>query len=420
MRHLASLLTLLLTTVVLAQPTITVTNARHDVPELAITGMNHGTFMQIIGLEQDFEQLELRSLRFPPGNIADEFPLDEVTLAAFKQQWKLLGELPVLMVANVFTGSAQEAANAVTYTRELGIDVLAWEVGNEPDLYGPNRDDPSWTAERYCDTFRAYATAIKAQDPNALIAGPAVSGADVAQPYLQTFLKNCGDVVDILTWHIYPTDGNSSEADALASSAVVGESIRRYRQWLRDPEMNPLGYERDIAMGITEFGLSWRTNNYRHLADMTAALWLADAYGQILNEQLDMSHYFALQGTGGHGLIDNTYWKRPTYYVLEMLVPFKGVVLETTTGGADGLRAYATQQEDNLHVLIVNMTDETISSALSLPAGFEQTREVQILSPDAIDKFSDDSPIKHQTIAADAPLNVPAKSVLVLHTTRTN
>ena len=367
--------------------TVTVGEVLGDVPPYAITGHNHGVFMRVIEFEEDFAQLDIQSLRYPPGNIADEHPLNEMRIVDFGRQWQFLGRPPVMVVNNLFTGSAEEAAEAVLDFKEQGIPVLAFEVGNEPDLYGPNRADSSWTPAKYCDEFRNFHAAIKEADPDALVAGPAVSGADIAEPYLKEFLNLCGDVVDILTWHIYPTDGSADDETALASSAVITETIRRYRKWLQDPDVNPLGYERDIDMGITEFGLSWKTNRNRHLMDTVATLWLADALGQMIREQLDMSHYFALQGTGGHGLIDNADWRRPTYYLFEMLSSYSGKVLDVSSSDPL-LKAYGVQTEVDTQLLLINM-DTTQKKVILNLQGFE-TYNLSTLSDDTYEVYSDE------------------------------
>lgn len=398
-----------------APVTVQVGESLGPVPEYAITGFNHGTFMRVIDFQDDFAQLSIGSLRYPPGNIADEYPLNRMRITDYGRQWPFLGEPPVLVVTNLFTGTAEEAAESVRGFREEGIGVLAFEVGNEPDLYGPNRGDPSWTPQKYCDTFRDYRAAIRAVDPDALVAGPTVSGADIAEPYLKEFLRLCGDVVDVLTWHIYPTDGSATDEAALASSSQVTETIRRYREWVSSPEMNPLGYERDIRLGITEFGLSWRTNNNRHLTDTVATLWLADALGQMVRESLDMSYYFALQGTGGHGLIDNADWRRPTFYLFEMLSDFTGEVLKTQSSD-DSLHAYAVGTSENTQVLLVNLSAEAKEVSLELPQAAE-TLEVKTLSDDTYDVFVDEVAYRVSKRGSSDPLSVPARSVV--HVTAT-
>ncbi len=397
-----------------APVTVSVGESLGPVPEYAITGFNHGVFMRVLEFQEDFAGLDIDSLRYPPGNIADESPLDRMHIADYGRQWQFLGEPPVLVVTNLFTGSAEAAGRAVVDFEDEGIPVLAFEVGNEPDLYGPNRADESWTPEKYCDKFREYRAVIKAVDPNALVAGPAVSGADIAEPYLKEFLRLCGDVVDVLTWHIYPTDGSADDDVALATSSQVTETIRRYREWVKDPETNPLGFERDIQLGITEFGLSWRTNNNRHLMDTVATLWLADALGRMVRERLDMSHYFALQGTGGHGLIDNADWRRPTFYLFEMLSDFTGEVLSTSSSD-DALRAYAVGRVDTTQVLLVNMSTEAKEVTLELPetAG---GLELKTLSDDTYEVFVDEVAYQVSGQAAAEPVTVPARAVVLVTT----
>ena len=400
----------------LAQESVTVQVGETigKVPPYAINGFNHGTFMNVMDFQEDFAELDIGSLRYPPGNIADEFPLNRMRIADYARQLEFLGDLPVMVVNNLFTGTPEEAAESVTGFEEEGMSVLVFEVGNEPDLYGPNRSDDSWTPEKYCEQFRAYHAAIKAVDPEALVGGPAVSGADIAEPYLKEFLNLCGDVVDVLTWHIYPTDGSAEDAEALATSEVVTQTIRRYRDWTTDPDINPLGYERDIQLGISEFGLSWKTNNNRHLMDTEATLWLADALGQMAREQLDMSHYFALQGTGGHGLIDQANWRRPTYYLFEMLKNYKGDILDTTSDDPL-LRAYAVDNGTNLQILLVNMATEAKELELALPRTIEGL-ELKTISDDTYEVFVDGVGYSSETQAADEPLSVPARAVVLVTT----
>jgi hypothetical protein len=414
MKRLVILFTLLWT-VAWAQLTAVVTlgDSLSKPTETAIGGMNHGIFMNVLDYRDDFAQLNITSLRFPPGNIADEREMSELTARDFVLQWRLLGaDKPVLVVANLFSGTAEQAAAAIQAFIKADIPLLGVSVGNEPDLYATNRGSPEWTPARYCEAFREYQTAIHAVDPSIRLAGPSVSGAPQAESYLAEVLELCGDVIDILTWHIYPTDGSAADEVALASSSQVSETIRRYRAWVSDQERNPLGYTRDIQLGITEFGLSWRTNNYRHLQDTIATLWLADALGQMLTEQLDMSHYFALQGTGGHGLIDNAAWRRPTYYLFELLRGFHGEVFTVQSSLLD-LRAYAVRTPENLQLLLINRSAEDIAVRLELPE-LSQQATLQLLSDDTYEIYDDDVAYITALQNLNEPTLVPARALVLL------
>lgn len=372
------------------------------------SGFNYGLAMQVALYAQEWEALDVGAVRFPPGNDADNAPLTPDMMDAFKVQWALLGEPEVLVVANFFEGP-EHAVRAARYLEEIGVSVRHWAVGNEPDLYPQNRMDTAWTPEVYCARLRDFAAALRANDPDTLITGPAVSGSrPLGEDYLREVLLGCGELLDVLTWHVYPTDSTWEDGAALATSRQVGEEIRRYRAWLRDLERNPRGYTRDTVLAITEFGLSWRTASYRHLEDMTAALWLADVLGQMVQEGLD-GYYFALQGFGGHGLIDQTGWVRPTYYVYEMLADFEGQVMTPVlSSDSPQVSAYAVCREGRAQVLLVNQGEAAVSVRLE-PASDEPIT-YKLLS-DAI--FDAALSYETGTTEAGTPLPLPERSVLV-------
>jgi hypothetical protein len=383
-----------------------------DISPYAVSGFNIGNMMQLALYREEFDALDIQALRFPPGNQGDEILLTPAVIDGLKMQWELLGRPELKIIANLFSATPEDAVAAARYFAEVGMPIKAWAIGNEPDLYATNRGDPSWTPETYCESFRSYRAALLEVNPNWEITGPAVSGSRPAgEDYLREVLRLCGDVIDVLTWHIYPTDGTWEDEAALATSRQVGEEIRRYRAWLDDPEMNPLGYERDIGLAITEFGLSWRTANYRHLEDMPAALWLADALGQMAVEGLDESYYFALQALGGHGLIDRSGWVRPTYYVFEKLSDFGGEALSVELEASPLLTAYAAGNERGLQVLFVNRSTEDSEVALEL----EGDLEVKTLN----DEIFDESLSYRMSVqGADESVSVPARSVVLVQGAR--
>jgi hypothetical protein len=401
-----------------AQPlTLRVLGPTTPIAPGAISGFNVAIAMTLALHLDEFGAMTIRGVRFPPGNDADDKPLNEAAMDAFKVQWALLGEPDVLLVANSFEGP-EHAAAVARYLEAIGVPVRWWAVGNEPDLYPRNRMDPSWTAEVYCDRFRAMRAALEALDPEVVVTGPAVSGSRPDGPnFLREVLFRCGDVIDVLTWHVYPTDGGWDDAAALATAASVGEEIRRFRGWLTDPATNPLGFERDIGLAITEFGLSWRTTRYRHLEDIVAALWLADALGQMATNGLDASHYFALQSMGGHGLIDRGGWIRPTYHVYAMLAEFAGMA--HAVEGADArLGAYAAADGAALRLLLVNRSTDDLEVALSLgaEAAYAASHVEVTTLEDAID--GGETALRRTTHPADEPIVVPARAVVLVRRDR--
>jgi hypothetical protein len=402
-----------------AQPlTLRVLGPTTPIAPEAITGFNVAIAMTLALHLDEFGAMTIRSVRFPPGNDADDKVLNRAAMDAFKFQWELLGEPDVLLVANFFEGP-EHAQEVARYLAAIGVPVRWWSVGNEPDLYRRNRMDPSWTAEVYCERFREVRAALEAVDPEVVVTGPAVSGSrpDGAE-FLREVLFRCGDVIDVLTWHVYPTDGGWDDDAALATAATIGAEIRRFRGWLTDPATNPLGHQRDIGLAITEFGLSWRTSRYRHLEDIVAALWLADALGQMATNGLDVGHYFALQSMGGHGLIDRGGWVRPTYFVYAMLAEFGGWA-HAVEGGDDRLGAYAAGDDDAMRLLLVNRStgDVEVTWAFGVEAARYGAPLVEVTTlTDAIGE--EDFGLRRATQAATEPLLVPARAVLLVRRDR--
>jgi hypothetical protein len=379
----------------------------------AITGFNFGLSMPVVLHLEEFTALGIRSLRFPPGNDADDKPLTDDMAHALTLPWQLLGEPPLHVVLNFFEGP-EHAAAVVRRFAEEGMTVRWWAVGNEPDLYPQNRMDPSWTAEIYCARFREVRDAVRALVPDAVMTGPAVSGSRPnGLAYLREVLTRCGDVIDVLTWHVYPTDGTWDDDAALATARSVGDEIPLVRGWLTDPDVNPLGFERDIGLAITEFGLSWRTAMYRHLEDQTAALWLADALGQMATLGLDLGQYFALQSMGGHGLIDRGGWVRPTYHVYAMLAGFGGTAF-AVDGADERLGAYAADDGATLRLLLVNRSDDAFAVTLEA-AGLPTTLGVATLDEEGFDQTLD---VHRADVASDRPIPVPARSVVAIRADR--
>ncbi len=336
------------------------------IPQYAITGFNFGNWMQVYNLQNKLKTIRIGILRFPAGNYGDEHDRSRSDLDCLKLQLGFLGDPALIMQARLFggvtgSGTPADAVAAADYARRIGLDIRYWEIGNEPDLYATHRGDSSWTPDKYCQEFRRFAAALKKFNPSIKLAGPAISqgGTPVGDSWIRTFIHECGDIVDLLTWHFYPTDGTGSDQAALATSVRVTQQITRYRAWLDDPVINPAGYNRHIGLGITEFGLSWNTNNFRHLTDMVAALWTADVLGQMATARLTVGAYFALQDTGGHGLFDTAGWDRPTYWVFVMLKDFVGTAyaVESPVGT---LHAYAAFDRSFLRMLVINLATNPV------------------------------------------------------------
>lgn len=382
-----------------------------------LRGYNIGNWMQIGEFAREMQQAPAAALRFPGGNAGDDEDLTGARLDLFKTNLGLLGgPAPELLIqTRVFQGrtgavaanAPEDAASAVRLARERGLTVPVWEIGNEPDLFAVTRGDASWTPERYCEVFRAQAAAIKREDPQARIAGPAVSGAMPAAPaFARRFIALCGDVVDVLTWHIYPTDGTGSDTAALASIDEATRWPAEYRRLLADPASNPLGHARAIELGITEYGLSWRTDGQRFIGEQVGALWAAEFALRSASAGLRFAHYFAYQGTGFHGLIDSGGAPRATYYAFRLLAPLQGRFVPVAASDA-GVWSHALVDGDALSVVLINSDTQAKPLRTSLASW-------RLAGGQAFDARVVDKEAAFTRIKPAAVVTLPARSMTVL------
>jgi GH35 family endo-1,4-beta-xylanase len=376
---------------------------------MALSGYNLGNYMNVIEFPKQLKALEPTLVRFPAGNVGDDQDLSESSLRTFKANLSIFGkQQPKIMIqTRVFGRNAdaknrpEDAADAARAAIKLGLKIDYWNIGNEPDLYAVTRGDKSWTADKYCDTFRAQRKAILTVQPGAKFAGPSTT----AYPeFLTRFVERCGDIVDVLTWHEYPTDGRASDEQAIASIAKVSSDIERYLNLWKDQSRNPLGYARAIEFGLTEYGLSYRTDSSRHISDQLAGLWAAETTLRMAEAGAKLNTYFALQGVGPHGTIDISGVPRPTYYVFQHLKHFTGESLKLSSVNKN-LWVHAAKNKNTLQVIAINTSTNGSSLDLNIP-GWEVTGAKGFTDQTVKDEAQD---IRFNTSTA---LELPARSMV--------
>ena len=82
-----------------------------------------------------------------------------------------------------------------------------------------------------------------------------------------------------------------------------------------------------MLLGVTEYGLSYVSGKMRHLSDMVGALWAAETTLRLTEGGASLAQYFALIGSGGHGLVDLVGFPRSSLYAFQMTRFFRGEAL---------------------------------------------------------------------------------------------
>ena len=121
-------------------------------------------------------------------------------------QWQVI--YGVNMARNTTANAASEAAYVAS---RLGPALLAWEIGNEPDLY-PRHDyrPSSWGYDDYLKEWRAFRDAMRQASPGTFFSGPATA-FDVAR-FTLPFVRDVGPTLSMLTHHYYRADRNDSNS----------------------------------------------------------------------------------------------------------------------------------------------------------------------------------------------------------------
>lgn len=112
---------------------------------------------------------------------------------------------PVMLGLNLGHYDAQMAADEAAYAvRQEGKDLLALEVGNEPDLFVHNGHRRStWGYSDFRTEFQAYLRAIRSRSPDAPVSGP-VTCCKAALKWFSKFLPDEGPQLIMATFHSYP------------------------------------------------------------------------------------------------------------------------------------------------------------------------------------------------------------------------
>jgi hypothetical protein len=132
----------------------------------------------------------------PYGTVVDEAALRE--LGGFLQAtgWKLIWAL------NLGSGSETEAvAEAGAVTGIARERLLAFEIGNEPDLFSREKHrPPGYGYEQWLANYRRFKTALRARLPDIPLAGPDVAGKT---DWVPRFAADEGKDAVLLTHHYY-------------------------------------------------------------------------------------------------------------------------------------------------------------------------------------------------------------------------
>lgn len=142
----------------------------------------------------------------PSGGAVGQAAVSRADLDIFAGYLRSLG-WKVIYGLNLATATAAEAADEGRYAAEvLGDTLLAFELGNEPDLYVVHGDRPAgYGYTDFLREWRQHADALRDAVPHAPLCGPGAFHA--WQEYALPFAMDEGRQISLLTQHYYRMSG---------------------------------------------------------------------------------------------------------------------------------------------------------------------------------------------------------------------
>lgn len=257
--------------------------------------------------------------------------------------WKLLYGL------NLGTGTPERAAEeAAVVTKHAGGHLLAFQLGNEADLYGSEFRDSGWDFERYWSEYQKFVKAVRARVPGAPFAGPDV--ATKADWVTQFAERAKGDVV-LISSHYYAM--GPAGAPGIDAQKLLRDDPRLAREM---PVLLAAGKTAGVPYRMTE-GNSCYHGGQPGVSDAFAsALWAADyllrvaqaGYAGVNLHSGGEGYYAPLTGE------PNATKLRPEYYGMLFAQRFAGARFLTVSLNATDANAYAGRRADALLLAVVN------------------------------------------------------------------
>ena len=284
------------------------------------------------------------------------------------------------------------AADEADYALQVGAkEILAIEIGNEPNLYpkGPKREGirpGNWGYPQYKAEFAAVADAIVAKRPRAPLTGPAVTKSTKWMPL---FMADFKDRVVLATSHVYPLSAPETDPQAQRFTSIEKLLGEKYPDdWatkLADAQAVGVPYriaECNTASGGGKRGVS---NAF------ASALWSIDFLFDVATR--------GGQGVNLHGsftannyspiVYDKktaTYGAAPLYYgLLFFSQAAQGRLVATETSCAANFVTRATRGADGkLRVTLLNKDlTRAVDAQLDLGGAFKSARLLRLTAAGA-------------------------------------
>jgi hypothetical protein len=299
--------------------------------------------------------------------------------------WKCLHGIN--LAGNQPEGSADEAA----YALKIGAaSVLAFEVGNEPNLY-TNHDLRKKGYD--CPTYLPEATAaikvIRGRNPGILLAGPAT--ARRTDHWFEDAVAGLKGQLEIGTSHLYalsggstnPTSANFPNVANLLLPATMAKDVAMVDEHLAAAKAAGMRYRLAECNSVSNGGRTGVSDTF------VSALWATDFLFAVAEHGADGINFHCNLKPGSYSPIswsktESAYVVHPLYYaMLAFKEAGRGKILPTTVKSAANLTAHATLGADGKVRVLLTNKDLTQGVVAHLATGRTKGSVMRLLAPAA-------------------------------------
>jgi hypothetical protein len=315
-------------------------------------------------------------------------------------EWKLIYGF------NLGTGTPERATEeAACVVESAGDSLLAFQVGNEADLFPGALRPHGWNFNHYWDEYQTYVKAVRARVPHAPFAGPDVA---VKADWEKQFAARAkGDAV-LLTSHYYAM-GPPEKAEMNAQRLLH-----------RDPRL-----VREVPMLVAaakEVGMPYRMAEgntcfhagKRGVSDaFTSALWGADYLLFLAQAGCSGVNLH----TGGEAFYSAfvaeplQLKERPLFFGMQLAQRFVGATfVESALGTDSNVAAYAARRGGEVLLAVINKDSAPLETAVSgLPSELKRMTESWVLSAPSLETTMNDVTTNIEWWRQSEPQDWPSK-----------
>ena len=279
---------------------------------------------------------------------------------------------------------------------EVKRPVAYWEITNELD----GKYEKAGKLDDLWKLYNAVAAAMRREDPNAKLGGPALTWAKAE--WVEGFLKNCPDV-QFVSWHNYGT-GDLYETNADVYGKVetnIGAIARGALELVRKYDNG-----RKLQTFLTETNVKYTWDPYeRRHQNAVGSVFHALVVKQMAQDGVTGVNLWAQKGQAYGSLVNGDDTTRPSYQLYQWGPQYlSGQMVKATSGDDKSLEILPVISKNGRAVLLLNKTDH----ALKVPAASKLLPGVKVA------QSIDTNGFKSNVEIGAGELNLPGYSLTLL------